>query len=206
MLVRIPKTKYGLAPQPPSRHPICSSSLKNSSGLHLRRTSVRVKGSTKPPRSIRYVLSADRNLQRLSLRRMPVPAKRAKRAKKPTQTIRAKKSTRATDSVLVRATDSAPVRATESMPVRATSVLAQSTSPRAILLGVIGVLAVAGLIAARQPSERADVASITAPPTAIARPDAIALPSAIVPPEAIVLPEEAAGGVLLGKEKAGAPK
>jgi hypothetical protein len=145
---------------------------------------VRVKGSTKPPRSIRYVLSADRKLQRLSLRRIPVPAKKAKRAKKPTPTIRAKKSTRTTDSV----------------PVRATSVPARSTSPRAILLGVIGVLAVAVLIAARQPSERADVTSISAPPKAIA------LPDAIVPPEAIVLPEQAAAAARLETKKPVAPK
>lgn len=145
---------------------------------------MRVKGSTKPPRSIRYVLSADRKLQRLSLRRIPVPAKRAKRAKKPTQTIRAKKSTRATDPV----------------PVRATSVPVRSTNPRAILLGLIGVLAAAVLIAARRPSERADVASISAPPKAIA------LQDAIVPPETIVLPEQAAASAQLETKKAVAPK
>ena len=184
MPVRIPKTKHGLALQPPSGHPICCSSLENSSGLHLRRTSVRVKGSTKPPRSIRYVLSADRKLRRLSLRRIPVPAKKAKRAKKPTQAIRAKKSTRATDSVLV----------------RAALVPAPSTSPRAILLGLIGVLAVAVLIAARQPSAPADVASTSAAP------DAIALPDAIVPPEAIVLPEQAAASAWLETKKPVAPK
>ena len=143
---------------------------------------MRVKGSTKPPRSIRYVLSADRKLQRLSLRRIPVPATKAKRAKKPTQSIRAKKSTRVTDSV----------------PVRATSVPAQSTSPRAILLGLIGVLAVAVVIAARQPSQRADAASISTPP--------VALPAAIVPAEAIVLPEPAAASERLETKKPVAPK
>ena len=151
----------------------------------MRRASVRVKGATKPPRSIRYVLSADRKLQRLSLRRIPVPAKKAKRAKKPTQTIRAKKSTRATGSV--------PVRATTSVP-------APSTSPRAILFGLVGVLAVAVLIAARQPSERADVATTSAPP------DAIAIPDAIVPPETIVLPEQAAASARLEAKKPVAPK
>jgi hypothetical protein len=144
---------------------------------------VRVKRSTKPPRSIRYVLSADRKLQRLSLRRIPVPAKKAKRAKKPTQTIRARKSTRATDLA----------------PVRATSVPAPSTSSRAILLGLIGVLAAAVLIAARQPSGRADVASTGAPP------DAIALPEATVPPELTVLPEQAAASARL-EMKPVAPK
>lgn len=111
-----------------------------------------------------------------------MPAKKAKRAKKPTQTIRARKSTRATDSV----------------PVRATSVPARLTSPQAILLGLIGVLAVAVLIGARQPSERADVASPSAPPKAIA------LPDAIVPPEANVLPEQAAAR--LETKKPVAPK
>ena len=139
---------------------------------------MRVKGSTKPPRSIRYVLSADRKLQRLSLRRISVPAKRAKRAKKPTPTIRAKKSTRATDSV----------------PVRSTSVAAESISPRAILLGLMGVsaLAVLILIAARQPSDRPDIASISAP-----KPIAL--------PEAIVLPEQAAASAALETKKSVAP-
>ena len=135
---------------------------------------MRVKGSTKPPRSIRYVLSADRKLQRLSLRRISVPAKRAK---KPTPTIRAKKSTRATESV----------------PIRATSVAPRSTSPRVILLGLIGVLAVAALIAARQPSDRPDIASISAP-----KPIAL--------PEAIVLPEHAAASAQLETKKPVAPK
>lgn len=147
---------------------------------------MRVKGSTKPPRSIRYVLSADRKLQRLSLRRISVPAKRAKRAKKPTPTIRAKKSIRATVSV--------PVRAT---PVRATSAPAESASPRAILLGLMGVaalaIAVLILIAARRPSDGLDIASISAP-----KPIAL--------PEAIVLPEQAAASALLETKKPVAPK
>ena len=115
-----------------------------------------------------------------------MPAKKAKRPKKPTQMIRARKTTRATDSVPV--------------PVRATSVPARATTPQAILLGLIGVLAVAGLIAARQPSERVDVASIIAPPKAIA------LPAAVVPPEAIVLAEQAAAAAQLETRKPVAPK
>jgi hypothetical protein len=115
-----------------------------------------------------------------------VRARKAKSAKKPTQTIRAKKSPSATDSV----------------PVRATSVAAQSTSPRGILLGMIGVVAVAVavLIAARQSSERVDIASISAPPSAIA------LPDAIVPPAAIVIPEQAAASARLETAKPVAPK
>lgn len=142
---------------------------------------MRVKGSTKPPRSIRYVLSADRKLQRLSLRRISVPAKRAKRAKKPTPTVRVKKSTRATVSV----------------PVRATSAPAESTSPRAILLGLMGVVAMAVavliLIATRQPSDRPDIASIGA-----ANPIAL--------PDAIVVPEQAAASALLETKKPVTPK
>jgi hypothetical protein len=73
-------------------------------------------------------------------------------------------------------------------------------------LGLIGVLAVAALIAARQPSERVDVASISAPPTAIALPDALARPAAVVPPEAIALPEQAAAPAPLETKKPVAQK
>lgn len=108
-----------------------------------------------------------------------MPAKRAKRAKKPTPTIRAKKPTRATASVHVRATSAPPL----------------SASPRAIFLGLTGVVTIAVLIliAARQPSDRPDIASISAP-------NPIALP------EAIVLPEHAAASALLETEKPVAPK
>ena len=116
-----------------------------------------------------------------------MPATKAKRAKKPTQSIRANKSTRVTDS--------GPVR---SVAVRATSVPAQSASPRAILFGLTGVVAVAVLIAARQPSQRADVASIGAPP--------VALPAAIVPPAGIVLPEPAAASARLETKKPVVPR
>ena len=111
---------------------------------------MRVKAPTKPPRSIRYLLCADRRLQRLSLRRISV---RVKKAKKPTRSTRSKNLTRAKD------------------PIRGRAI-----NPRAMLLGLICIMAAAGLIAARQPSQRADVARIGAPRETIAPLEAIAAP------------------------------
>jgi hypothetical protein len=78
---------------------------------------------------------------------------RVKKAKKPTRSTRSKNSTRAKDPIRVRA-----------------------INPRAMLLGLICIMAAAGLIAARQPSQRADVARIGAPREAIAPLEAIAAP------------------------------
>ena len=123
-----------------------------------------------------------------------MPAKKAKRAKKPSPTIRAKKSIRATEPVRVRATDSVPVQAT-SVPVHAIAVAAparsaspttRSTSPRTILLGLTTAVAVGLLIVALQSSERTDVEHFSAPL------NAEALPAAIVPPAPIVIPDPAA--------------
>jgi hypothetical protein len=122
---------------------------------------VRVNGPTKPSRSIRYVLYADRKLQKLSLRRMSVPAKKAKKAKKSTRSIRPKNTTHTTDARAVRA-----------------------LSPRAVFAGAICVIAAAVLIAARQ-LQQTDVASISAPPTTIPAPDENALPKPITQPVAI---------------------
>jgi len=103
--------------------------------------SVRVKMAKKPPQSIRYLLSADRRLQRISLRRIP---ERLKKAKQPPRSIRLKNSVGARKSLR----------------------FPWEISSRAIALGVICVVASAALITARQPSHRADVASVAAPPEA----------------------------------------
>jgi hypothetical protein len=69
-----------------------------------------------------------------------------------------------------------------------------------MLLGLIGVLAMAVLIAARQPADRADVASNSAPPKETA------LPEAIAPAEPIERPEPAAAPPQLETKKPVAPK
>ena len=102
---------------------------------------MRVKMAKKPPRSIRYLLCADQKLQRISLRRIP---ERLKKAKQPPRSIRLKNSVGARKSLR----------------------FPWEISSRAIALGVICVVASAALITARQPSHRADVASVAAPPEA----------------------------------------
>jgi cytoskeletal protein RodZ len=99
--------------------------------------SVPGKKTTKPSRSIRYLLSADRTLQRLSLRRL---SKRAKKERQSTQSNRSRSAARANASPG-----------------------SWSISARAIALAVICIAATAALIAARQPSPSASVASVDAP-------------------------------------------
>jgi hypothetical protein len=119
---------------------------------------VRVNRRSKPALSIRYVLSADRKLQKLSLRRISVPAKKARKARKATRSIRP----------TIRPKSPALTTDIKAVPV---------LTPRAVFAGAICVMAVALLIAARQPSSQTDVASISAPPTAMP-PAEIALPKA----------------------------
>ena len=99
------------------------------------------KNAKKPARSIRYLLSADRRLKRLSLKRISA---RATKAQKPSRSSRPGNSPR---------TDSSPR-------------FPWATNQGAIALGVIGVIAVAVLITAGQPSHRADFASVDATPEA----------------------------------------
>ena len=101
---------------------------------------MRVKKAKKPSRSIRYLLYADRTLQRISLRRV---SERLKKAKQPPRSIRLKNSAGETNSMR----------------------FPRAISSRAILLAIC-VMAAAALITARQPSHRADVASVDAPPEA----------------------------------------
>ena len=98
-----------------------------------------VKKPKTPRRLIRYLLYADQGLQKISLRRISV---RPKKTKKRPRSIRLKNAVRPGDSMR----------------------FPWTIHPRAILLGVICVAAAAALIAARQPSHRADLASVDAPP------------------------------------------
>lgn len=137
-------------------------------------------------------------------------AKKAKRTKKPAQTMRAKKSGRATHAVAVRPAAvsvhaaSVPVRTPAAMApmipasARSASVSARLTSPRAVLLWLATVAAVGFLIVMLQPSDRVDLPTIVAPL------NAIALPTAIVPPVAIVPPAQSATPQIETKQPAAA--
>src|SRR4029453_3612603 len=107
-----------------------------------RRISVRVNTRSKPARSIRYVLSADRKLQKLSLRRISVAAKKARKARKATPSIRP----------TIRAKSPALTPVIKAVPV---------LTPRAVFAGAISVMVAPLLIAARQPSRHAAVARPT---------------------------------------------
>jgi hypothetical protein len=92
----------------------------------------------KNPRSIRYLLYADRRLQRLSLKRL---SERLKKKKQPPRSSRLKNS-------------AGPRNATPFPP---------AISSRAIVLGAICVVAAAAVITARQPSRRSELAPADAP-------------------------------------------
>lgn len=98
---------------------------------------MRPKKGTKPRRSIRYMLSADRKLQKLSLKRMS----ELKRPAEPARSIPSKHIGAAKPSARPR----------------------WAMSPPAIALGVIGVVAAAALITAGQPSPATDGAGAGAP-------------------------------------------
>jgi len=88
---------------------------------------VRVKKTKTSPRAIRYLLYADQKLQKISLKRISAGVKKAKR---PARSIPLK--------------NSASVESSVSTP--------QTLSSRAIILGLTCVVAVAALVAARQPA------------------------------------------------------
>jgi hypothetical protein len=93
-----------------------------------------------------------------------MPAKKARKARRATRSIRP----------TTRPTSPAPI--TDAKAVRA-------LTPRAVFAGAICVIAAAVLIAARQPSQQTDVASISTPLKAIL-PEEIALPKPSAPPVA----------------------
>lgn len=94
---------------------------------------MRVKKTKTSPRAIRYLLYADQKLQKISLKRI---SGRMKKAKRPPRSIPLK------NSVSVESSVSTP----------------QSLSSRAIILGLTCVVAVAALVASRQPATLLDVA------------------------------------------------
>jgi hypothetical protein len=103
--------------------------------------SVGVKDANKPPQLIRYVLSADPRLQRISLRKMSVRLKNARKSRRLKESGRARKSVR--------------------FPV--------PMNAQTVLLAVICIVAAAALIAARQPSQRGDVTTVDGQPVAAVR-------------------------------------
>ena len=91
------------------------------------------------PRPIRYLLSADRRLRRISLKRIP---ERLKKATQRPRSIRLKHSVAAVNFTR----------------------FTWATTLQAIVIGVICVVAAAAVITVRQPSRGADAASVDAPP------------------------------------------
>jgi hypothetical protein len=104
---------------------------------------VRAKKTKTLPGVIRYVLSADRRLKRISLKRMALPAKRAKKeARKPARSARP--------------TARAKVAPRSPWPIRRTATIAAA----------VGVIAAMALIPARRPSRQGDVVLAPEQPTA----------------------------------------
>jgi hypothetical protein len=122
---------------------------------------VRVHKAKTPPKSIRYLLYADRRLPKISLRRMSVPVRKAKKA---ARSIRLKN----------------PARATNSMR------LPWAISPWAIVAGMTCLMTAAALVAARQPSHTADVASVHAQPDATTPRETLTLPVRVKTNKAVV--------------------
>ena len=65
------------------------------------------------------------------------------------------------------------------MPASLTSTTRSPLTPRAVFAGAICVMAAAVLIAARQPFQQSDVASVSAPPKAMPLPEEVALPNPV---------------------------
>jgi cytoskeletal protein RodZ len=104
--------------------------------------SVRAKKAQKAPRSIRYLLSADSKLRKLSLKKF---SERLKKATSPSRSARGSKG-----SGRARTSARAP----------------WTISPQAMGLAAVVILVSAVLITARQPSQRVDPASVGAAPDA----------------------------------------
>ena len=79
-------------------------------------------------------------------------------------------------------TETGGVRA---VPASLTSTTRSPLTPRAVFAGAICVMAAAVLIAARQPFQQSDVASVSAPPKAMPLPEEIALPKPGASPIAV---------------------
>lgn len=102
-------------------------------------TKTATKKAKKPARSVRYLLYADRKLQKISLRKMSARLKKAKQARRSTRS----------KNVVRAAMD--PIRFPWTM------------SPQAIVLAAICIVATAALITARQPARQADITLVATP-------------------------------------------
>lgn len=106
---------------------------------------MRVKKAKKPRRSIEYLLSADSQLRKISLKKL---SDRWKKAKGSLQTSRAKTKKKSPAA---------------KHAARHGSLFPWAMSPRAMVLGVMCMLIAAALITARQPSHEADVVTSVDP-------------------------------------------
>jgi hypothetical protein len=104
---------------------------------------VPVKKTRKPAASVKYLLSGDRKLQRLSLKKIPDPASKAKPRARTT-------------------------RVKQSMNEQPASASPKRIGGRLAFVGVTCVFAAAALLAARQPAPSPDDAKISAPPLEVA--------------------------------------
>jgi hypothetical protein len=107
---------------------------------------VPVKKTRKPAASVKYLLSGDRKLQRLSLKKIPDPASKSK--------PRAARTTRVKQAIDEQPAAVSPKRIVE----------------RLAFVGVACVFAAAALLAARQPAPPPDDASNSAPPEVASSP------------------------------------
>jgi hypothetical protein len=115
---------------------------------------VPVKRISKPARAVKYLLSADRKLQRLSLRKI---ADRASKAKPETRATRAKQTANDND----------------------TARFPWAMGGRFIVVGVVCLLAAAALLGARQPAARLDDVGATGAQEPLASPEAARLTAAV---------------------------
>ena len=107
---------------------------------------MRAKKAKTPRRSLRYLLYADRALQRISLRRVSV---RTKKTKKPTRTVRAKKTAARQTSPSRKAAEAVPVeKATGSLSLR-------RSDPWWMAFAVVCVAGIVVLIGVPSSSQRA---------------------------------------------------
>jgi hypothetical protein len=130
---------------------------------------LRAKKASESSRLIRYLLSADRKFQRISLKKVSPPAKRAKRPSRPT-----------------RAKHASPVKSTSpAIPSRRVPLAADRL---ALVAGVVCVMGAVALIAARQPSRGTDLPLVIAPapPETAAESNTVRSSSAPLPSSASV--------------------
>ena len=126
---------------------------------------MRAKKAKTPRRSLRYLLYADRALQRISLRRVSV---RTKKTKKPTRTVRAKKTA---------ARQTSPSRkAAEAVPVDPATGSLRRSDPWWMAFAGVCVVGIVVLIGVPSSSRRADRPSARVEDTPAPQDDAAEVP------------------------------